>query len=128
MRDSLKRHQRGITAVGLIILVTFVGLFVYAGIRLLPVYLEYFSVLKSVEGLKSDADSGQKAMQIALQKRFDIEDIKSVEVRDIEIKREGLSWDVHIAYDAQTPFVANVGFIVHFDKTVSLSGAGPAAP
>ena len=128
MRDSLKRHQRGITAVGLIILVTFVGLFVYAGIRLLPVYLEYFNVIKAVEGMKSDADSGPKAMRIALEKRFDIEDIKSIDWRDIQITKVGSSWDVHVVYDAQTPFVANVGFIVHFDKTVSLSGAGPAAP
>ena len=126
MRDRLRRRERGMTTIGLIILIAFVGLFVYAGIRLTPIYLEYFNVVKAVEGLRSDAESGQKAMQVALEKRFDIEDIKSVDWHDITMSREGQNWTVHIAYDAQTPFVANVGFVVHFDKTVTLSGA--AAP
>ena len=126
MHHPLQRRQSGMTAIGLIILISFVGLFVYAGIRLLPVYLEYFSVLRAVEGLKSDADSGQKAMQSALEKRFDIDDVKSVGWRDIEIRKEGTGWDVHIAYDAETPFVGNIGFVVHFDKNVLLSAAaGP---
>jgi len=126
MRDRHLGHERGMTAIGLIILITFVGLFVYAGIRLVPVYLEYFSVLRAVQGLKSDADAGQKAMRVSLEKRFDIEDIKSVDWRDIEITKNGAGWDVHVAYDAQTPFVGNVGFVVHFDSTVTLSGsAGP---
>lgn len=126
MRDLAGRRERGMTTIGLIILICFVGLFVFAGIRLTPVYLEYFNVVKSVEGLRSDAESGQKAMQIALEKRFDIEGIKSVDWRDIAMTREGQSWAVRIAYDAQTPFVGNVGFVVHFDKTVMLSGT--AAP
>ncbi|HUO79956.1 MAG TPA: DUF4845 domain-containing protein [Steroidobacteraceae bacterium] len=124
MRDRLKRRERGMTTVGLIILVAFVGLFVYAGIRLLPIYLEYFNVLRSVEGLKSDAESGLRQMQISLEKRFDIEDIKSLNYKDIEIKKEGGGWSAHIEYDAQTPFVGNVGFVVHFDKTVLLAGSG----
>jgi hypothetical protein len=126
MRDRLRSRERGMTTLGLIILVTFVGLFVYAGIRLVPIYLEYFSVLKAVEGLKSDADAGPQAMRVSLEKRFDIDDIKSVDWRDIEITKDGRGWLVHVAYDAQAPFIANVGFIVHFDKSVSLSGsAGP---
>lgn len=123
MRDRLRRRERGMTTIGLIILISFVGLFVYAGIRLAPVYLEYFNVLKSCEGLRSDADSGPAAMKVALEKRFDIESITSVSYKDIEITKEGGGWLVHVAYDAEAPFVGNVGFIVHFDKTVSLSGS-----
>ena len=126
MRDRPLRRERGMTTVGLIILVTFVGLFVYAGVRLLPVYLEYFNVIKAVENLKSEADQGPPAMRIALEKRFDIEDIKSLSYKDVEITKEGASYAVRVLYDAQTPFVGNIGFIVHFDKTVSLGGsAGP---
>ena len=36
-----KRQQAGMTTLGLIILVVFVGLFAFAGIRLTPVYLNY---------------------------------------------------------------------------------------
>jgi hypothetical protein len=123
MRDRTQHRQRGMTTAGLLIMVSFVGLFVYAGIRLLPVYLEYFNVLKSVEGLKSEADQGPPAMRNSLEKRFDIEDIKSLTYKDVEITKEGGGYSAHVLYDAQTPFVGNVGFVVHFDKTVALSGA-----
>jgi hypothetical protein len=126
MRDRTERRQRGMTTAGLLIMISFVGLFVYAGIRLVPVYLEYFNVVRSIEGVRSDAEQGPAAMRIALEKRFDIEDIKSVNFKDVEITREGRGYAMHVAYDAQTSFLGNVGFVVHFDKTVDLSGAaGP---
>jgi hypothetical protein len=119
-------RERGITVAGLLIMVAFVGLFVYAGIRLTPIYIEYMAIAKAIDGLKADADGGPKAMQIALEKRFDIEDVKSIGWKDVEIAKEGSGYSVHVAYDAQTPFVGNIGFVVHFDKTVTLGGAaGP---
>jgi hypothetical protein len=123
MHGRLTGRERGMTTIGLIILLAFVGLFVYAGIRLTPVYLEYFNVVRALEGAKSDAEGGPSAIRKGLEKRFDIEDIHSVDWKDVEISRQGSNYAVHVAYDAQTTFVANVGFIVHFDKTVVLSGA-----
>jgi hypothetical protein len=122
MRDRPQRRQRGITAIGLMILISFIGLFVYAGIRLAPVYLEYFNVVKAIEALKTEADTGPVAMKRTLEKHFDIEDIKSLSYKDVEFSKEGSGWRVRAAYDAETPFIGNVGFIVHFDKTVNLSG------
>jgi Domain of unknown function (DUF4845) len=123
MRDRLPSRERGITAIGLIILITFVGVFAYAGIRLLPVYLEYFSVVRAIQSLKADAESGPTAMRKELEKRFDIDNITSLDWHEVQITKEGSSYAVHAAYDAETPFIANVGFIVHFDKTVNLGGS-----
>ena len=39
-----RRQQAGITTLGLVILVIFIGLFAFAGIRLTPVYLNYMKV------------------------------------------------------------------------------------
>ncbi|MBS0375118.1 MAG: DUF4845 domain-containing protein [Proteobacteria bacterium] len=123
MQQRAIRRQRGMTTLGLIILIAFVGMFVYAGIRLTPVYLEYFNVVRAVEGLKSDVEGGPPAMRIALEKRFDIEDIKSLSWKDVEFQKEGSAYSARIAYDAQTTYLGNIGFVVHFDKTVALSGS-----
>jgi len=124
MRDRAVRRERGMTTLGLVTLIGFVGIFVYAGIRLVPVYLEYFNVVKALEGLKSDAEGGPSQMRISLEKRFDIEDIKSLDWKSVEITKEGPNWSVHAAYDAETTFLGNVGFIVHFDKTVLVNASG----
>jgi hypothetical protein len=117
------RRQRGMTFLGLLILVAFVGMFVFAGIKLAPAYLEYMEVNKALESLKTDGGGTPQSFRLALEKRFDIEDIKSLDWRDVEITRDGQDWVVHAAYQYTTEFVGNVGFVVNFDKTVVISGS-----
>ncbi len=113
-------RERGMTFLGMLILVVFVGLFVYAAIKLVPGYLEYMEVSKALDGMKSEAGNSPQAFRIALEKRFDIDDIKSLDWRDIEITRDGDVWRMHAAYEYRTDFIANVGFVVHFDKSVEV--------
>jgi len=123
MRSAARARQGGITFIGLIILVTFVGLFVYAGIRLAPAYLEYLSVVKALDGLKTETGGGavtQQSLRIALEKRFDIDDIKSLDWRDVEIGKDGGVYTVRAAYNVNARFIANIDFQVHFDKTVEV--------
>ena len=117
----MKKHQRGMTFLGLLILVTFVGLFVFAGIKLTPSYLEYMKVARVLEDLKNEAAAGSpQAIRNTLEKRFDIEMVDSLGPRDVEITRDGDVFNVRAAYVRETPFVANVSFLVHFDKTVAV--------
>lgn len=115
-------RERGMTTLGLLVLIAFVGLFIYGGIRLTPLYLEYLSVSKSLSNVAQDMDASasETAIRDAIKKRFEIQDVSSIKSTDIEITREGTVWSVRAAYDAEAPFVANIGFIVHFDKTVTL--------
>jgi hypothetical protein len=109
------------TFLGLLILVAFVGLFVYAGIRLTPVYLEYMNVAKAMESLRTEqVGTDPKALRIALERRFDIDDVQSIRARDVEFTREGSTWIVRAAWERTADFVANVSFLVTFDKTVEV--------
>jgi uncharacterized protein DUF4845 len=119
----MRNTQRGITFIGLVILVVFMGTFVYAGIRLTPVYLEYFEVVKALDGLKAEASSAVSPQLIrnTIQKHFDIDDVKSLDARDVEITRNGGVWTIHAGWTAETPFVANISFLLHFDKVVTLA-------
>jgi hypothetical protein len=118
----MRHTQRGMTFIGLAVLVAFVGVFVYAGIRLVPLYLEYMNVVRAMESLKSEGASGmtQASLRVTLEKRLDINDVTVINVKDIEIKRENEAWQIHAVYDATTPFVGNIEFLVHFDKTVRI--------
>ncbi len=124
MGGHMKR-QRGMTFLGLLILVAFVGTFVFAGIKLVPGYMEYMAVAKALESLKTEGGGTPQSFRVALEKRFDIEDVKSLNSRDVEITREGSDWVVHANYQYTTDFIANVGFVVNFDKTVTISASGP---
>ena len=124
----MRNTQRGITFIGILILVTFIGLFVYAGIRLVPVYLEYMNIAKSMDTIKADMTSVDSAqsIRVALDKRFFIDAVTVITAKDLTITRDGAAWVVHAEYDADAPFVANISFSVHFDKTVVLGVSGGA--
>jgi hypothetical protein len=116
------------TFLGMLILVSFIGLFIFAAIRLTPVYMEYMNVVKALEGLKSEAGAGAnvQSFQRTLERHFEIDDVHSLSPKDIEVSRDGGTTTVRATYDAYAPFIANVGFVVHFDKTVTVAGAsGP---
>jgi hypothetical protein len=116
------RHgQRGMTFLGVLILVAFVGLFVFAGLKLAPIYLEYMNVAKALQALPTEqAGSDPRGIRLALQKRFDIDDVQSIRTDDIEVTRQGSNWVVRAAWERTTPFVGNVGFIVAFDRSVEV--------
>jgi hypothetical protein len=118
--------ERGITFLGLVILVSFLGIFAYAIIRLAPVYLEYLTVSKAMTGLKADAvrELSVKGIRAAIGKRLDVDDVKSITEQDFEVTREGRAWQVHGKYDADVPFIGNLSFVVHFDKTVTIDDQG----
>ena len=115
------KRQGGMTTLGLVILVVFVGLFAFAGIRLTPVYLNYLKVVGVVNGVHEEFD-GQKASRSAIKtsiaRRFGVESVSQISYNDVKINQTEAGWEVAAVYDHTTPFIANVSFTVHFDKTV----------
>ncbi len=116
-----RRRQSGMTTLGLIILVSFLGLFAFATIRLTPVYLNYFKVVGVVDGAFKEFDGkGASAGSIRnyVSRRFDIESVSQLTARDIKVTPVDEGLEVSAQYSHKTPFIANVSFVVDFDKRV----------
>lgn len=119
MRTGLKSRQAGMTTLGLIILVTFVGLFAFAAIRLAPVYLNYMKVVGVVQGVGEEFDgqnASRTAIRSSIQRRFDIESVSELTAKDVKVVKRDTGYEVVAAYSHKTPFLANVSFVVDFDK------------
>lgn len=121
MKQGVRRRERGITTLGMIILVSFIGLFVFGGIRLTPVYLNYFKVSGVVEGVLKEFD-GQNptrtAIRNSISRRFDVESVDKITARDVAVTAVDGGYQVSAQYDHVSPFIGNVNFLVAFDKTV----------
>jgi Tfp pilus assembly protein PilE len=120
---AMRKRQRGMTLIGLLCVLALVGAIGYAGILLFPVYLNYMKVVRSMQSVaaefKSDS-SDQGRMRVALEKRWDIEDISLVKAKDVEIKRENDVTAMHVNYDHTVSYIGNVSLLVSFDKTVTV--------
>ena len=120
----MRQRSRGMTFLGFLVLMAFIGVFVYAGIRLVPVYIEYLNISRTIEAVKTES-GGADAIRNSIDKRFGVDDVHSITSKDVEIVRDGEGYSVHVAYDSEAPFLYNIGFIVHFDKTVHAGAGGP---
>jgi hypothetical protein len=118
-----RQRQRGATLVGILIILGIVGFGLYGGIRLTPLYLEYMKVVKALSQTASEAkgdDTSPAALRAALDRRWSIEDIERLDVKDIEITKVANGFEMHAQYRAEAPFIANVSLVVDFDKTVEV--------
>lgn len=119
-RTALRR-ERGMTTLGLIILVAFVGLFAFAGIRLTPVYLNYMKVLGVINGVHEEFDGAnpsRNAIRSSIARRFDVESVSEITAREVTVTSVDGGFEVRAKYNHLAPFISNVSFSVDFDKAV----------
>ncbi len=117
---GMARQQAGVTTLGAIILVVFIGMFGFAAIRLTPVYLNYMKVVGVIDGVYAEFD-GQKAtrqiIRSSLSRRFDVDSVGVITYRDVKVTAVDGGLEVNAEYDDTAPFIYNVSFTVHFNKT-----------
>lgn len=114
-------RQAGMTTLGLAILVTFIGLFAFAALRLTPVYLNYMKVAGVVSGVYEEFDGAgatRPMIRKSISRRFDIESVSEISAKDVEVKVVDGGFEVAAVYSHKANFIANVSFVVDFDKRV----------
>lgn len=119
-RFGMARRQVGATLLGYIILVGFVGVFAFGAIRLTPVYLNYMKVASVVDGVFKEFDGqnpARAAIRSSISRRFDVESVSIITYRDVKVTAVDGGFEVSAEYDHSTPFIGNISFTVHFDKS-----------
>lgn len=123
------RYSRGITLLGFLILLCVAGFFAYCVMKLVPVYIEYFGVVKAMEQIKDEPGASQKTLEQIrrdLNVKFDLQyvDEKDIPPSAIQLKRETTGPVLRIAYEKRVPFMYNIDLVASFDKSVNLTNAG----
>jgi type II secretory pathway pseudopilin PulG len=123
MKQFMRRRQQGMTFIGLLCVLVLCGIIGYAGVRLVPVYLNYMKLARTMESAATEfkGESGAlDGVRKSLDRHWAIEDITAVDQKDIEITRDDSGLTLHVAYDDTVPYIANISLSVHFDKTVKV--------
>lgn len=121
----MRSRQRGATLIGIVVILGILGFALYAAIRLVPVYFEYMSVARALEQTAKEhagSPTSPQDLRNSLDRRWTVEDIHSLQPKDVEIKKAGTGFTMRAWYRAETPFVSNVSLVADFDKTVAVGG------
>ena len=126
---NAQRYSRGISLLGFLILLCVAGFFAYVVMKLVPVYVEYFGVVKAMEQIKNEPGAAQKSVEQIrrdLNVKFDLQyvDQQDIPPQAIQVKREATGPTLRIAYEKRVPFMYNIDLVASFDKSVNLTNAG----
>jgi len=110
------------TLIGFLLMFLLIGFFALLVIKMVPLYLEHFKIVSSLNALKSEpnwADKPKDEIQRILQRRWDINSVDSVLAKnDVQYSRENGRVKVRVAYEAVTHVMGNVDLLLTFDDMI----------
>jgi hypothetical protein len=123
----MKRTQSGITLLGFIIVLAVVGLFAYVGMKLFPMYSEFYSVKSALKGLANEpgiANTDPAKIKDLFFQRLYISYSENVESENVKITRVDSGWQMDVNYEVRKPVIANLDVVGKFQATQMLTRQG----
>ena len=126
------KKQQGITLIGFVFILIIVAFFAYAAMKLVPAYTEYMGVVKAMNAVAAEPDLATKSpeeiqRELSFKGSFQYVDDKTFSAENLHIKNGPGGGTMEIKYDKDIPFVYNIDFLLHFEKTVPLTGGATGA-
>jgi len=116
-----RRFERGFTLSGFIFFAVIAVVVVMIGFRVLPAYVEYFTVQKTLR--QALQRSGDTLNQGEFRKQFDLlasaDYVDSVHGSDVELTKDGNQIVATAAWQRTLPLVANVSLLLDFEASAT---------
>ena len=119
----MKRTQRGMTLIGFIMVLAVVGVFIYMGMKLIPMYSEYYSLKQALSSLAREpgiTDNDPAKIKDLLFRRLDISYASNIKPEHVKIVRKDAGYLMTVAYEVRKPLIANVDVVGRFDTVQEL--------
>ncbi len=110
-------RQKGIGMFGFIGLMALIGFFALVTMKVVPLYLNEMKVAKAVHQVSQDPDNADKDNAYIwerLQRRWDVEDTKILEPKQVQITKQADGKHMKYDYDARVNLFYNVYVVVNF--------------
>jgi len=115
---SLHR-QKGMTAIGWLIVLGLIGFFTLLTLKMSPSYLEYYKIASSLESLENESGIGSPAdIRRLLNRRFNISYVETINEKDVKITTAGPLFRVTAKYESRVHLFGNVYVVMTFYKQV----------
>lgn len=118
------KKQSGMTLIGFIIVLSIVLFMSFIGMKIAPIYLEYYSVVSAMNGVAKERGSANYSpydIRVKVLNRLYLSySAENVKERHIKlVRRNGVY--LRIAYEVRKPVIGNLDVMATFDKSVRLA-------
>jgi len=111
--------QQGMTLIGWVVTLAVLGFFALIAIRLVPVYIESYtvgSVLKDMASEGQLAGETKHALRETFGKRLSINEARHVSRKDLKITDVAGGHQLVVDYEARVPLISNIDLVASFHK------------
>jgi Tfp pilus assembly major pilin PilA len=126
------RKQKGFTFWSLTFTIGTIAIIAMLTVKLFPAYSEFFSVKKVMNRLASEGNLSamdKTEIQRAFERSSNIDDIHSIEPKDLDIHKTPDGDTVVTAdYEVVIPLVANISALLKFHASTEKAPSGKAMP
>ena len=113
LSSGMQRRQKGITLVGLILVLAIVGLIAVLAMKVTPTVTEYFSIKKAIASAKASGGSIPE-MRAAFNRQAEVGYIDAINGNDLEITKDGDAADISFAYQKIIPLVGPASLLIDY--------------
>ena len=122
----MKARQSGITLLGFLFILMIFGFFAYMAMKLVPAYAEYMGVVKALKEVASEPGVVNKPLDqiksdLSFKGDFQYVDSSTLSHARIRILTGNGKPKLSIQYERDIPFMYNIDFLLHFEKTVPMN-------
>lgn len=116
--------QRGASLIGGLILLVAIGLLGITGIRMVPHYMDFWAVKKTMDKASSDSSTKVESSDEYfdyVNSSLQINNIRDLDLKNaLKITEQSGGLLAHLAYEKREHFVGNIDLVVSFDHQSSV--------
>ena len=125
----MKRMQRGMTMLGFLITLTVVIFFAFCAMKIVPMYIEFYSVKKALASIASDAEAAnasKEKIRSNFARHMQIDYVAIVKPEMLKIESTDNGYNLVMDYERRESLFANLDVVGKFraEQAVVRGGAG----
>lgn len=118
------KRQRGMTVIGMLLLIIVIAFAALVGMKVIPMYIQYYSIKSTIESVRKEpqlAQMGAQDIQNAIQKRFDIGYVNNVTARELKIRNDRGGRVLDLIYQDERELFYGLYAVLKVNEAILLS-------
>ncbi|WNW11558.1 DUF4845 domain-containing protein [Pseudomonas sp. DTU_2021_1001937_2_SI_NGA_ILE_001] len=122
---ALERRQKGMSLIGLLLLLGAIGLVITLAVKMIPHYMDYFSIKQSIQLAGHNQALGVDTVDdfySYVGKNMQVNNIRDVDLKKaLTVRSEDGKFLAHLNYEQREHLFFNVDLIMTFDEQFSVA-------
>lgn len=117
-------RQRGMTVIGMLLLIIVIAFIALIGMKVVPMYIQYYSIKSTVESIRKEPQLAQMSAQdihTGIQKRFDIGYVENVKASDLKVRNERGGRVIDLVYQDERELFYKLFVVLKVNESIPLN-------